>query len=172
MSDTETDLFPTGAGAGPHTPPHNNLNAAAPGELSPPRSQGGVGGAAGAVNGGPGSATNMLMNTTNGTTSSSSAFNAPGQGDLYGAGEMSGVVSHNNNSNNAGGMVGGAGAGTGGLQQQEGAAGGVAPGEWKTKKAQDEMSRAWECVGDKDWSMREFGDLVLARGQQVVQGGS
>ncbi|KPI38737.1 uncharacterized protein AB675_5748 [Cyphellophora attinorum] len=163
MSDTEIDLFPSSTtdnntASGPQTPPHNALNAAAPGELSPPRSQ----------------HNNTAAHTTNGTTSlnpttqpntSSMLSNGPtGLGSSFG-----GIGSGMNNNTNAGDLMSMSNV----VEQQPGGetnGNGNGPGEWKSKKAQDEMQRAWEMVADKDWSAREFGDVVLrgraARSQQ------
>lgn len=37
---------------------------------------------------------------------------------------------------------------------------------YKNKKAQEEMQRAWEYIVDKDFSLREYGDVVMIGKQQ------
>lgn len=34
---------------------------------------------------------------------------------------------------------------------------------WKSKKAQEDMQRAWDSVVDKDFSLKEFGDVMAHR---------
>ena len=125
MSDTDVDLYPNAASAAtttgaPQTPPRNDLNAAAPGELSPPRSQTDAAPATGATNG------NVSAAATNGTTESF-AVDASAAGSFLGQGKQDGN----------------------------------GPGEWRSKKSQDEMARAWEFVVDREFSLREFGDVVM-----------
>jgi hypothetical protein len=157
--DTEVDLFPSGSGAGagasannndtastsdasthPHTPPHNDLNAAAPGELSPPRSQGPSASSPGE------SAFAMPLHNGNGNA------NVKGKEQAV---EGNGVATGNGGVGSAGGAGGQGGqGGQGGAAQWQ-------PGEWKSKKNQEEMARAWESVVDRDWDPRQFGDVVL-----------
>lgn len=179
MSDTEIDLFPASASNtnnaataatsgntinGPQTPPHNSLNAAAPGELSPPRSQhaSSTGNAAG------GAATNGTT-SMNALQSNAPAFMSNGLSTSFHNSEsFSGGIGGGNNGG-AGDLMGSYGAAGGyGPQQQEGGTN-DGPGAWKSKKAQDEMQRAWEMVADKDWSAREFGDVIL-RGKEQRAG--
>ncbi|OJJ82190.1 uncharacterized protein ASPGLDRAFT_49607 [Aspergillus glaucus CBS 516.65] len=47
---------------------------------------------------------------------------------------------------------GGSAAAAQGKQQK------VKPGEWKSKRAEDEAQRAMEFVVDRDFSLKEFGD--------------
>ena len=97
----------------PQTPQNDHLNAAAPGELSPPRSQ----------------PQDTRPAATNGH---------------YAADDMN---------MDAADVV---------EQKQE-----DAPGAgWKTKKAQEEMHRAWEYVVDRDFSLKEFGDVIMLGKQQ------
>ena len=97
---------PSDSAVRPQTPQNDHLNAAAPGELSPPRSQ-----------------TQETRPTTNGNyaaddmTMSGAEVVEQKQEDVPGAG-------------------------------------------WKSKKAQEEMQRAWEHVVDRDFSLREFGDVM------------
>ncbi len=96
----------------PQTPQNDHLNAAAPGELSPPRSQ-----------------TQDTQPATNGS---------------YAADDMN------------------MGATDQVEQKQE-----DKPGAgWKSKKAQEEMHRAWDYVVDKDFNLKEFGDVILLGKQQ------
>ena len=37
---------------------------------------------------------------------------------------------------------------------------------WKSKKAQEEMQRSWEFIVDRDFSLKDFGDVVLLGKQQ------
>ena len=96
----------------PQTPQNDHLNAAAPGELSPPRSQ--------------------------------PQDTRPATNGHYAADDMAMSGAE---------MV---------EQKQE-----DVPGAgWKSKKAQEEMQRAWEYVVDRDFSLKEFGDVVMAGKQQ------
>ena len=116
----EEDLFPgsknpsTNAPVRPATPQNDHLNASAPGELSPPRSQ---------------------------THETRTSFTNGMYADAAGA--------------SAGAVVGEKASNT----DQPGAG-------WKNKKAQEEMQRAWEFVVDRDFSLKEFGDVVLLGKQQ------
>lgn len=121
------------------TPANDHLNAAAPGELSPPRSQ--------AENHIPSSILSASNNTpagamANGTATRSSARLAKDSskaGGTAGAGDTAGFLSLANEKELAG---------------QPG-------GAWKNKKAQEEMNRAWDNIVDKDFSLKEFGDVML-----------
>ena len=113
----DTDLFPdadnsTTANTGrPLTPQNNHLNAAAPGELSPPQSQ----------------STSQAVPgiTANGTAEGVDRFFA--ESDTMGA-----------------------------PQPAE-----DAPGAgWKSKRAQEEYQRAMETVVDRDFSLKQFGDIL------------
>ncbi|KAK5327693.1 hypothetical protein LTR93_003079 [Exophiala xenobiotica] len=45
-----------------------------------------------------------------------------------------------------------------------------APGyAWKNKKAQEEMQRAWENVVDRDFSLKEYGDVMMLGKAQMGQ---
>jgi hypothetical protein len=150
--DTDVDLFPSSSGVAgsstlvsntagndtastssasaadntqPHTPPNNDLNAAALGELSPPRSQGEHTVAAAAANG----------------------------ESLFSMGQQNGHVTTGKGKEQA-------------MTEVIGGPGQWQPGEWKSKKSQEEMARAWESVVDRDWDPRQFGDVVLKGRQQ------
>ena len=94
--------------------------------------------------------TTAAMQTTNGTNS----------GGAQGQGQQDSFTSTTGNGQEMTGVIGG--GYTADSQQQSD---GWAPGAWKTKKAHDEMQRAWESVADKDWSPKEFGDVAM-RGKQ------
>lgn len=148
MQDTEVDLFPSGTtNNAPQTPPRNDhLNATAPGELSPPRSQGDIIGTA-----------NTSAAVTNGHATP--------------AGQ---VLQENNLSNNNGGIenskTGGgdaAGGAANGIGTGNASGGGTwQPGEWKGKKSQEEAARAWDFVVDREWSAAQYGD-VIERGKRA-----
>lgn len=156
MEDTEVDLFPastaSNANNGPQTPPRNDhLNATAPGELSPPRSQGTMDASASAAS-----------NNVNGNDTTS-ATNGTGGGGGDGGIPPTSNASFDGVSNfNIGDVP---------QQQREdgknGGSGHAQPGEWKSKKNQDEMGRAWEYVVDKEWNAKEFGDVIM-RGKQMA----
>jgi len=101
----------------PQTPQNDHLNASAPGELSPPRSQ-----------------------------SHSQAQTNP---DLEPA--FTFANGHANTNYRAGSSVNQAASGSGDAPK---------PGAWKNKRAQEEYIRAMENVIDKDFSLREFGDVM------------
>merc|ERR1712000_457895 len=151
MEDTEVDLFPEGTShAAPQTPPRNDhLNAAAPGELSPPRSQG-----------------NASADAVTGALNGNGPVSAGGANGAQEPGNMSSFT----DSGNAGLSFAqqGYGGEYNGTNKNEK---GPQPGEWKTKKAQDEMVRAWEFVVDREWSAQEYGDVIMA-GRQQGTGGS
>ena len=96
----------------PQTPQNDHLNAAAPGELSPPRSQ-----------------TQDTRPATNGH---------------YTADDIDMGITEK-------------------VEQKQEDAPGMG---WKSKKAQEEMHRAWEYVVDKDFSLKEFGDVIMIGKQQ------
>lgn len=127
--DDDDNLFPethnnnvdsTTTVARPQTPRNDHLNAAAPGELSPPRSQstninlGGGGGGDDVVR--PGDTEDLSPTAANRTV----------------------------------------------LQQQEQEE--WKPGQgWKNKKAQEDMQRAWDSIVDREFSLKEFGDVMAHR---------
>ena len=149
MEDTDLDLFPGGAAPtgnnGPQTPPRNDhLNAAAPGELSPPRSQGNPtattnGGAA--TNGHP-TVGDVQDNTQSGTAIGGS--NNTAQVAVTGTG-FDNVLGNANGSN-------------------------WQPGEWRSKKNVEETARAWDYVVEPNWNANQYGDVMerarQARGMQ------
>lgn len=123
-AEDEADLFPESNTATSNPLMQNDhLNAAAPGELSPPRSQGSEEPEV--------PATTIMNNETNehpmtdyreermpGTNGEGQASAKPGSG-------------------------------------------------WNNKRAQEEVQRAWETVLDKDFSLREFGDVMVTEEQQA-----
>ena len=130
-TDDADDLFP--AHNDPPTPQNDHLNAAAPGELSPPRSQ--------------------TRYSTNGTSNMD-------HGDTMDRGDASsdseaGLASYNNNDTDTGASFGTAAADDD-----------VKPGYgWKSKKAVEESQRAWEYITDRDFSLKEFGDVMSGTGK-------
>jgi hypothetical protein len=119
----DDSLFPgsknppsTGTSVRPQTPQNDHLNAAAPGELSPPRSQ---------------THEPRSSSFTNGTYA-----------DVIGTSS-----------------TGPAAAADKPITDQPGMG-------WKNKKAQEEMQRAWEFVVDRDFTLREFGDVIMQGKQQ------
>lgn len=134
--DIEEDdsLFPDNGHA--RTPANDHLNAAAPGELSPPRSQ-------------PHSDDSVPQTALNGT------------------GQQANTSATRNHSR--------AHPGSAVLEEQkdETAAAPSAnqvverddrPGwGWRNKKAQEEMQRAWDNIVDRDFSLKEYGDIILLR---------
>ncbi len=115
----EEDLFPgsknpsTVAPVRPQTPQNDHLNASAPGELSPPRSQ----------------THESRPSFTNGTYAD----------------------------------VAGTAVGTGAVETPMADQPGMG---WKNKKAQEEMQRSWEYIVDRDFSLKEFGDVMMLGKQQ------
>jgi len=104
------------------TPQNDHLNAAAPGELSPPRSQ-------------PTDKVNTGT-TSYGTTNGASNVAPMSRGVPEEEEALDGPV-------DMAAMSGQPGAG------------------WKSKRAQEEWARALEGVVDRDFSIREFGDVLM-----------
>ncbi|KIX05023.1 uncharacterized protein Z518_05895 [Rhinocladiella mackenziei CBS 650.93] len=148
----DDNLYPdshgdTGSGAmsdRPRTPANDHLNAAAPGELSPPRSQ-----TQGEdvnrpmvtpmSNGGYTGATNTA--TTRGATRSHAEPQFEGSRE-------EGLPYSSSGPN----------------ERDE------RPGwGWKNKKAQEDMQRAMDNVVDRDFSLKEFGDVILLGKAQMAQ---
>ena len=122
----------------PSTPKNNHLNATAPGELSPPQSQ----------------STSQKVET-----GADESIEMGGMGNGDGAGTFDGVNVRVNGTDGAGEMIGG---------QQNGNDKQYVPGSgWKNRKAQEDYQRAAETLVDRDFSLREFGDLFDDRA--VVQ---
>src|ERR1700677_3736836 len=119
--ETEQDLFPNSESNEAANPsPQNHLNANAPGELSPPRSQGSE------------------------------------EPDVLPASEMNEETNGNGYAMEEG--------------RQTQAQGPAKPGSgWNNKRATEEYQRAWDTVLDKDFNLREFGD-VMAMEEQQPQG--
>lgn len=126
--DEDDNLFPV---EDPQTPANNHLNAAAPGELSPPRSQ-------------PHSDDSVPQIVPNGTNS---------QANMTAVTRQSARLQNANQAS------------------QEPREDPGAPPErderpgwgWRNKKAQEEMQRAWDNIVDRDFSLKDYGDVVLLR---------
>jgi len=141
--EEDNNLFPEDSATlsnRPHTPANDHLNAAAPGELSPPRSQ---------HNQSEDLTSNQQTASTsetmaNGSTTRSSARLANQQPKFGGhSGQGNGDTS--------------AFPTLGGSERDM-----DKPGYgWKNKKAQEEMQRAWDNIVDKDFSLKEFGDVMM-----------
>ena len=130
--NNEDDLFPqsTSASNAPQTPnpPNEHLNASAPGELSPPRSQG--------------HANDDQQPTFNGANTSSRRLRSAAVGTQRTAGNANATAASVEDSRED------------------------SPGwGWKNKKAQDEMARAWDNVVDRDFSLKEYGDIMMIANQ-------
>jgi hypothetical protein len=134
-TEEDTDLFPADTNAianaanigRPLTPQNNHLNALAPGELSPPRSES--------------RSQRQTMNPKASATERSSMANGNG----------------NPKENNSHGFA----KDGRGLDNKDDVGGDGKPGSgWKSKRAQEEYHRAMETVVDRDFSLREFGDVL------------
>jgi hypothetical protein len=146
--EEEDNLFPEDSPNAPRTPANDHLNAAAPGELSPPRSQ-------------PAAEeyitslvpeTNSSGPMANGTAETRSSSRHANLDPLSG--------SETKNINQAQDAM---------VEEQGGA---NQPGwGWKNKKAQEESQRAWENTVDRDFSLKEYGDvMMLGKAQMEAQG--
>lgn len=124
-AEDEADLFPDSNTAISNPPVQNDhLNAAAPGELSPPRSQG--------SEEPEGATTSMMNEDTNGHPLTD-----------YNDEKMAGTNGDSRGQANA------------------------KPGSgWNNKRANEEYNRAWDAVMDKDFNLREFGDVMIMEEQQ------
>lgn len=135
-TEEETDLFPSDTNViannhntvRPLTPQNNHLNALAPGELSPPRSE-------------SRSQTYSMNQQTSTAERRHSAANGNDNENLNGnRGRPTEVV---------------------GQEIKDDVVGDGKPGSgWKSKRAQEEYHRAMESVVDRDFSLREFGDVL------------
>lgn len=132
----------------PRTPADDHLNAAAPGELSPPRSQ---------------------------TQSDDNPVNEPvGQSVPNGthAGANIGITRSAAKAAASIGVDirfegqrddGGAFPTTNNQRDEQ-------PGwTWKNKKAQEEMQRAWDSIVDRDFSLKEYGDVMVLGREHVEE---
>ncbi|KAK5055391.1 hypothetical protein LTR84_013141 [Exophiala bonariae] len=133
----DDNLFPDSrASARALTPVNDHLNAAAPGELSPPRSQ-------------PRSEESVPQAVPNGA--GQQANTSVTRSAAKGAATDSALASETRTDDTA--ALSAAGA----LGERE-----ERPGwGWKNKKAQEEMQRTWEIVVDRDFSLKEYGDVVM-----------
>lgn len=119
-----------------HTPANDHLNAAAPGELSPPRSQ-------------PRSDESVPLAIPNGAgqQANMSATRSLGRGAAMDPTMLSETQRDDTSSLSAAGALG---------EREE------RPGwGWKNKKAQEEMQRAWDSVVDREFTLKEYGDVVM-----------
>ncbi|KIW67158.1 hypothetical protein PV04_06430 [Phialophora macrospora] len=119
------------------TPANDHLNAAAPGELSPPRSQPSQADHTAAPLPNP---TNTSGPMANGTATRSSARLAKPQSTSRGAGDAAALSA----------LAG---------SEKDGA--NLPGGGWKNKKAQEDMHRAWDNIVDRDFSLKEYGDVMM-----------
>lgn len=124
----------------PHTPANDHLNAAVQGELSPPTSQSHTDDMTSNYQ-----ESSMAPDTmANGTATRSSARLASMQSMPMGEGATTTAF---NSTGNEGADQPGWG--------------------WKNKKAQEDMQRAWDNIVDKDFSLKEFGDVMLQGKAQI-----
>lgn len=143
-TEEDTDLFPSETNAigktttpdRPLTPQNNHLNALAPGELSPPRSE-------------SRSQTQIL---------NQQAANA----------EHGHSIANSNENGDANGSQVWATESMGRDNRDDAAADGKPGSGWKSKRAQEDYHRAMESMVDRDFSLREFGD-VLAPDQKPTK---
>lgn len=145
----DDNLFPGSATMNdrPRTPANDHLNAAAPGELSPPRSQ--TQGEDVLINEPPRQQIPNGSHPSANTRATRSAARPHTAADARYDGTQSGDPSS---------------MGTGANQRDE------TPGwGWKDKKAQEEMQRAWENVVDRDFSLKEYGDVMMLGKAQIAQ---
>ncbi len=127
-NDDDQDLFPSSDR--PSTPKNNHLNAIAPGELSPPRSQ----------------STSQQV-----ATEPNDSVEMGGMGSGDGAAAYDGANGNGNGTNRAGETTAG---------QQNGNDKQYVPGSgWNNRKAQEDYQRAVETLVDRDFSLKQFGDL-------------
>ncbi|KAK5946411.1 hypothetical protein PMZ80_000554 [Knufia obscura] len=133
----EESMFPsetaTTSYIAPETPQNDHLNAAAPGELSPPRSS-----------------SNTLSQTqsqpnTNGFLSAPLAVDSNDISE-----DDEGIDMKGERSRGAGGTVGAE-------EKNKPGAG------WKNKKAQEDMQRSWDFIVDRDFDVRQFGDPLAGK---------
>lgn len=156
--EEEADLFPaettnmtsntnaTNIGR-PLTPQNNHLNALAPGELSPPRSQSQTTQSHPQQQQLPLQSQSWLLRNNNTSTID----------DLdYGGG--SSIANGNGIGNSRQGYEANSRQDT--TDATAGAGDGKPGSGWKSKRAQEEYHRAMEGVVDRDFSLREFGDIL------------
>jgi hypothetical protein len=130
-TEEENDLFPADTNAiantgRPLTPQNNHLNALAPGELSPPRSE-------------SQSQTQALNQQSSVVDSGHMMANGNGDGNSRQAWATEGMSRDNRDDPVVDGKPGNG---------------------WKSKRAQEEYHRAMDSVIDRDFSLREFGDVL------------
>ena len=126
------------------TPQNDHLNAALPGELSPPRSQ------PQSIPQLDGSLPNLPPLRRPQQSSSNTGVSVTASGGMPWNQLNNGTVTETGAGNNV-----------------------KKPGDgWKNKRAQEEMSRAWENVVDKEFSLKEFGDVILIGQEQLKNKGT
>lgn len=127
----------------PQTPANDHLNAAAPGELSPPRSQ----------------------PQPEGTSQQHTLQSIPNGGH----------VAANTSATRSSARVAAIDAKFEAQREDPNAAPSLEERDersgwgWRNRKAQEEMQRAWDSVVDRDFSLKEFGDVVLQGKAQMGQ---
>lgn len=133
----EENLFPsetaTTSYIAPQVPQNDHLNAAAPGELSPPRSSGNA------------ESQPQPQSRTNGFLSAPPAVDSNDISEDDEAIDMKGEKSR---------------GGTGVMGAEEKNKPGAG---WKNKKAQEDMQRSWDHIVDKDFDIRQFGDPLAGK---------
>ncbi|EXJ58619.1 hypothetical protein A1O7_06046 [Cladophialophora yegresii CBS 114405] len=121
------------------TPANDHLNAAAPGELSPPRIQPTQAEYTAALLPDPAPTSGAMAN---GTATRSSARQANMQPKSGAAGDMAAFPALAGTTNEKD------------IANQPG-------GGWKNKKAQEDMHRAWDNIVDRDFNLKEYGDVMM-----------
>jgi hypothetical protein len=135
--EEDDNLFPTDTitsttqNAGGQASLNGHLNNTAPGELSPPRSQ------------------PSDSQYVNGSTA--------GQANVGAHRVTRSMASDLHSQPTAAQSGGGTANATGAIVEQD-----DRPGAgWRSKRAQDEMQRAWENIVDRDFSTKEYGDIMM-----------
>lgn len=135
----DDELFPSetthiNAYVAAQTPQNDHLNAAAPGELSPPRSQ----------------SISTPSAHTNGFSSAVPRGIMDGGDVDPNTDEDEGIEMKDDGRT---------------LRDKFGADKQKPGAGWKNKKAQEQMQAAWEHLVDKDFDIRQFGDVILQDGK-------
>jgi len=137
--DDEDELFPTQAAihntyVAAQPPQNDHLNAAAPGELSPPRSQ----------------STSAPSGQTNGF------------GSMIPRRQIDGDAASLTDDDEAIDVKGDGRAGQRDVKFAEKQKPGAG---WKNKKVQEQMNMSWDHIVDRDFDVRQFGDVLAQEGQ-------
>lgn len=148
-NNNDDDLFPQTSASAPNAaprtpnpPPNEHLNASAPGELSPPRSQGHANDDQQPIFNNGANTSSRRLRSGVGSSTNGTGNRIPGITSVANATTTSGTASFVEDS------------------REEGPGWG-----WKNKKAQEEMSRAWDNVVDRDFSLKEYGDIMMLANQ-------